>query len=173
MNNTSFRTVICVPCYNESKRLNKAAFLSFVNEHHDIAFLFVNDGSKDNTLDVLNEFTTQHKNLHILNLEQNGGKAEAVRQGMMHAFHTFQPKYIGFWDADLATPLEELPDFITIVQQRNLDMVTGLRLMRLGANVKRKNSRHFLGRILQPLPHMCYACLCTIRNAEQNFTKQN
>jgi glycosyltransferase involved in cell wall biosynthesis len=147
MNNALFHTVICVPCYNESKRLNEAAFLSFVNEHSDIAFLFVNDGSKDNTLDVLNEFAKKHENLQVLNLEQNGGKAEAVRQGMLYAYHTFQPQYIGFWDADLATPLDELPNFITIIQQQNFDIVTGLRLMRLGAKVKRKNSRHFLGRI--------------------------
>jgi len=127
--------------------LKKEAFLSFVNEHRHIAFLFVNDGSTDNTLEVLNEFVKEHENLHVLNLEQNGGKAEAVRQGMLCAFQTFKPQYIGFWDADLATPLDELPNFKTIIQEQKFDIITGLRLMRLGAKVKRKNSRHFLGRI--------------------------
>jgi len=141
------QTVVCVPCYNESKRLNKEAFRSFVDEHRDVAFLFVNDGSKDGTLDVLNAFANEHENLYVLNLEQNSGKAEAVRQGMLYAFQKFNPQHIGFYDADLATPLDELPNFITLLNQRNFDVVTGLRLMRLGAKVKRKNSRHFLGRI--------------------------
>ncbi len=147
MDKTSFHTIICVPCYNESQRLNKAAFLSFVEEYPDIAFLFVNDGSKDNTLDVLNELASQHQNLYVLNLEQNGGKAEAVRQGMLYACQAFQSEYIGFWDADLATPLNEIPNFISTIQSLNLDAVTGLRLMRLGAQVKRKNTRHILGRL--------------------------
>ena len=142
-----FHTIICVPCYNESRRLNKAAFLSYVNEHRDVAFLFVNDGSKDDTLNILTEFVEEHENLLVFNLEQNGGKAEAVRQGMMYINQNFQSHYIGFWDADLATPLNELSNFMTIIQQQNFDMVTGLRLMRLGAKVKRKTSRHYLGRI--------------------------
>jgi hypothetical protein len=100
---------------------------------------------------VLNEFTAKHENLQVLNLDKNSGKAEAVRQGMMYACQNLQPLYVGFWDADLATPLDELLNFITTIQQRNLDMVTGLRLSRLGAKVKRKTLRHFLGRIFATL----------------------
>ena len=147
MNNSSSHTVICVPCYNESKRLNKDAFVSFVQNYPEVWFLFVNDGSKDSTLEVLNELAAKHENLRVLNLEKNGGKADAVRQGMMYAFRNFQPQYVGFWDADLATPLNELPNFMTTIQRQNFDVVTGLRLTRLGAKVRRKTARHFLGRI--------------------------
>lgn len=145
--NNFFHTIICIPCYNEGKRLNRTAFLSFVKENNNVAFLFVNDGSKDNTLEVLKGLASLHENLQVLNLEQNGGKAEAVRKGIMYANQKFQVRYVGFWDADLATPLDELPKFLTVVQQHNFDAVTGLRLMRLGAKVKRKTTRHFLGRI--------------------------
>jgi len=146
MQNNIYISII-VPCYNESKRLNKEAFLSYVNENSNVVFLFINDGSKDNTLSVLNEFAVEHKNLLVLNLEINCGKAEAVRRGMIYAYHTFHPHYIGFWDADLATPLCELQNFIKIIQEHHFNMVTGLRLARMGAKVKRKNLRHFLGRI--------------------------
>ena len=177
MDTASFRTVICVPCYNESERLNREAFLSFANEHSDIAFLFVNDGSKDNTLDVLNEFATQHKNLHVLNLEQNGGKAEAVRQGMMHAFHAFQPKYIGFYDADMATPLSDMQEMIKQIDIRQLHMITGCRFKRMGGNVDRRFSRFIFGRVFATcaanvLKLPVYDTQCGAKIFERNVAKE-
>ena len=106
------KTVVVVPCYNEAKRLPQQEFLQFVREHDDVAFLFANDGSRDNTLDVLQSLCQQHERLHVLDLQPNGGKAEAVRRGMLHAAETMQPEYICFWDADLATPLYEIPHFV-------------------------------------------------------------
>jgi len=47
----------------------------------------------------------------------------------------------------LATPLEEIPYFINTMLRFDFDVITGLRLMRLGAKVKRKNLRHYLGRV--------------------------
>jgi len=140
-------TIIVIPCYNEEKRLNKQAFIDFVKENPSMAFLFVNDGSKDNTLEVINNLEKEHENLLVLNLEKNGGKAEAVRQGMLVAAENYECDFIGFWDADLATPLEEIPQLVNIMLRHDFDAVTGLRLMRLGAKVKRKNSRHYLGRL--------------------------
>ncbi|GHT66577.1 hypothetical protein FACS189452_02700 [Bacteroidia bacterium] len=138
---------IVIPCYNESKRLNKGAFACFAAENRHIQFLFVNDGSTDNTMEVLERLVTDNENVAVLNLSQNVGKAEAVRQGMLYANEYFQVDYIGFWDADLATPLNEIYKFVTIMQEGNFDVVTGCRLVRLGANVCRKKTRHYLGRI--------------------------
>ena len=145
--NVPLRTVICVPCYNESKRLNKEAFLSFVNEHGDTAFLFVNDGSKDDTLDVLHAFANEHENLHVLNLEQNSGKAEAVRQGVLYAVQKLKPKYIGFYDADMATPLSDMQEMIEQIHNQNLHLITGCRFKRMGGNVDRRFSRFIFGRV--------------------------
>ena len=139
------KTVVVVPCYNEAKRLPQQEFLQFVREHDDVAFLFANDGSRDNTLEVLQSLCQQHERLHVLDLQPNGGKAEAVRRGMLHAAETMQPEYICFWDADLATPLYEIPHFVEWAD-KGYDIVTGLRLMRLGAEVRRKKLRHYLGR---------------------------
>lgn len=135
-----------VPCYNESQRLDGDAFVRFADENEGIGFLFVNDGSRDNTLEVLRALAQRHSRLLVLDLEQNGGKAEAVRRGMMHAATELQADFIGFWDADLATPLSEIPRFIGIAANHGYNAVTGLRLLRLGAGVRRKKLRHYLGR---------------------------
>ena len=68
-------TIIVVPCYNESQRLDGEAFLRFADENEGIRFLFVNDGSRDNTLEVLNALAQRHPRMLVLDLEQNGGKA--------------------------------------------------------------------------------------------------
>ena len=140
------QTTIVIPCYNEANRLDCKTFADFVINNPDIQFLFVNDGSTDNTLAVLKELSQQHQNLKYLDLKANGGKAEAVRQGMLYATNNYDSEYVGFWDADLATPLWEIPNFIKIIAEKNFDIVTGLRLARLGAKIKRKKSRHYLGR---------------------------
>ncbi|MCQ2285489.1 MAG: glycosyltransferase [Bacteroidales bacterium] len=139
-------TTIVIPCYNESKRLKINEFLDFSNTHTDIQFLFVNDGSKDNTLEVLQNLSVQHEHIHYLDVQPNGGKAEAVRKGMIYAAENLTTDLIGFWDADLATPLSEIDNFIFQMQRADFDIVTGLRLMRLGAGVKRQKLRHYLGR---------------------------
>lgn len=140
------QTIIIVPCYNESGRLNKEAFIQYLVKNENVAFLFVNDGSKDDTLTMLKSLSEEHSRFFYIDVQPNGGKAEAVRQGMLYAAEQFDCEFIGFWDADLATPLWEIDNFIVQMQRGDFEMVTGLRLMRLGAGVKRKNSRHLLGR---------------------------
>ena len=139
------KSIIVVPCYNEAKRLQKEAFVSYVQQNADIDFLFVNDGSSDNTLQVLEALCATDPHLHLLNLQPHGGKAEAVRKGMLHASQNFSAEVVGFWDADLATPLNEIKDFVAWLE-KGYDAVLGLRLMRLGAEVKRRKLRHYLGR---------------------------
>lgn len=139
------KTIVVVPCYNESKRLPQDAFLDYVERHGDVAFLFANDGSRDNTLEVLQSLTARHERLLLLDIQPNGGKAEAVRKGMLYAAEHYKPEYIAFWDADLATPLDEIKPMVEWAD-KGYDAIMGLRLMRLGAKVKRKPMRHYLGR---------------------------
>lgn len=147
------KTIIVVPCYNESKRLRQDAFLDYVEKHQDVAFLFANDGSRDNTLEVLQALTARHERLLLLDIQPNGGKAEAVRKGMLYAAEQYKPEYIAFWDADLATPLEEIESMVGWAE-KGYDAVMGLRLMRLGAKVRRKPLRHYLGRCFATVASM-------------------
>ena len=143
------RACIVIPCYNEAERLRGAEFVDFAQAHDEFCFLFVNDGSKDETLAILQALCAQNEpKLYYLDLVTNYGKAEAVRRGILDAIESLQPQFIGFWDADLATPLEALPDFLRKrIQQESLQMVFGARIRLLGHRVKRKLARHYLGRL--------------------------
>ncbi len=148
-------TVILVPCYNESKRLPVESFVDFLTTHPNFTVLFVNDGSRDNTDQTLESIQQQvgSDQVHILSLSQNGGKAEAIRQGMLLALSSqFQLKYapslIGYMDADLATPLTEIQRMIDIASRRkDLTLVVGSRLALRGHNVVRTPSRKLLGKL--------------------------
>jgi glycosyltransferase involved in cell wall biosynthesis len=138
---------IIIPCYNEEKRLDLAGFRAFKSSSHSITFLFVNDGSTDKTLQLLQSLNASDPTkFTVLDLAQNRGKAEAVRQGYLSAVDAL-PDYIGFWDADLATPLDAIVQFIDILESRlELEMVIGSRVKLLGRRIERRRTRHYLGR---------------------------
>lgn len=141
------RTAIIIPCYNEEKRLPVKEFLSFAEDNDDVLFLFVNDGSRDKTSVILEELSSRNESFSAIHLKENQGKAEAVRQGILHALEHFDADCLGYWDADLATPLPEIKNFVDYLSSARYQMVIGCRLMRLGAKIKRKALRHYLGRI--------------------------
>ncbi|HYS53676.1 MAG TPA: glycosyltransferase [Thermoanaerobaculia bacterium] len=136
------RVALVVPCFNEAHRLDVEAFRSFRLPGHQLEFVFVNDGSTDDTLQILQTLA-----MPVVDLEKNSGKAEAVRRGMVAALDR-SADYVGFWDADLATPLSELPAFMEIMENRNgTQMVFGARVRLLGRDISRQPSRHYVGRV--------------------------
>lgn len=141
---------IIIPCYNESLRLNQKAFSDFISENQsEYDIIFVNDGSTDNTLDILNKISIEFpNNFFICNLSHNCGKAEAVRVGINFSYEKNQYNYMAYFDADLATPLSEI-NFLKKIAVNNplLVMVLCSRIKRLGANINRNSKRHILGRI--------------------------
>lgn len=145
------KCILVVPCYNEENRLMTAAFEDFFRAEagEELGMLFVNDGSKDNTLSVLEQLQARNPlRVEILNLKHNSGKAEAVRRGMLVACAKERTEITGFWDADLATPLYELPTLLKILAENGqLEMVFGTRIRILGRDIQRKAMRHYLGRI--------------------------
>jgi dolichyl-phosphate beta-glucosyltransferase len=140
--------IIIIPCYNEATRLQVSTFKAFACTRPAIRFLFVNDGSTDRTgwvLEGLHQDDPQH--FAICHLAQNRGKAEAVRQGLLRAFEA-SPAYVGYWDADLATPLDTIMDFCALLNVRpDLEMVFGARVQMLGRVIERRALRHYLGRV--------------------------
>lgn len=141
------RVIFIVPCYNEANRLKIDSFLHFFQNYPLISFCFVDDGSKDDTASLLKHLSEQNAGqVRYLQLVKNQGKAEAVRQGILSVSNEFA--YIGYLDADLATPLSEIPNFIKIIEQfPDLVLVAGSRISRMGAQIKRYWFRHYFGRI--------------------------
>jgi dolichyl-phosphate beta-glucosyltransferase len=139
---------ITVPCYNEADRLQCDAFINFVRHHRNVMFVFVNDGSTDNTAQLLKSMSEREaNNIRLITLKKNGGKAEAVRQGTLSAIAA-GARYVGYWDADLATPLNPILEFVAELKKNsNLLLVMGARVQLLGRTILRKPYRHYLGRI--------------------------
>jgi dolichyl-phosphate beta-glucosyltransferase len=146
------RVTIVVPCYNEELRLPVDQFLQFLC-HSQVRFVFVDDGSRDNTLDRLESLREGREDrVFVLRSPANQGKAEAVRMGINFALDTLALKqavdYVGYWDADLATPLDAIPQLMSVFAGKpDLDMVFGARIKLLGRHVHRRTSRHYLGRV--------------------------
>jgi dolichyl-phosphate beta-glucosyltransferase len=140
---------IVIPCYNESARLRVSEFEDFLDaDRTQCTLIFVDDGSRDQTIDVLNRIRMGHeKRVVVLRQPENRGKAEAVRCGMNYALGQQLP-FAGFWDADLATPLTAIASFVSLLtNQPKLDMILGARVKLLGHQIERKSSRHYAGRI--------------------------
>ena len=142
------RLALVIPCYNEEHRLPIDELRRFSVPGLELEIVFVNDGSSDGTLQLLESMRTeQPERFTVVNLAQNSGKAEAVRQGIVAALER-KPDYTGFWDADLATPLSELPAFVEILDSRPaVQMVMGARVRLLGRDISRHASRHYFGRV--------------------------
>jgi dolichyl-phosphate beta-glucosyltransferase len=142
------QTTIVVPCHNEARRLQAAEFQAFVAEHRGVRFLYVNDGSSDDTLALLEKLVDSNPtHFAALNLPKNGGKAEAIRQGVQHSVLN-RTDFIGFWDADLATPLDEIPGFVDVLNRRpEIAIVIGSRVPLLGHDIQRRPIRRLLGEL--------------------------
>jgi len=142
------RLALVIPCYNEEHRLPVEELRRFAAPGLDLELVLVNDGSNDGTLPLLESLHEENpQRFTVVNLAQNSGKAEAVRQGILAALEK-KPDYTGFWDADLATPLSELPEFVQILDERpNVQMVMGARVRLLGRDISRHASRHYFGRV--------------------------
>lgn len=143
------RIKIIIPCYNEAKRLNITEFEHFLSNplNDTIDFIFVNDGSSDDTIKVLNKLCKNHRNATVLDLKQNVGKAEAIRRGVLESELEFSD-FIGYFDADLATPLNEINRMKFYIENKNTFLIMGSRIKILGVtNIKRDKSRHYIGRI--------------------------
>jgi dolichyl-phosphate beta-glucosyltransferase len=140
-------SLIIVPCYNEERRFNAAAFTHFALQNPGVSFLFVDDGSTDSTKRLLDDACQAlPQQLSLLHLPRNVGKAEAVRRGIVSALATQTP-VVGYIDADLATPLPELVPMRALFENSSVELVFGARVALLGRDIRRSMVRHYLGRL--------------------------
>ncbi|MBA2795964.1 glycosyltransferase family 2 protein [Streptococcus porcinus] len=109
---------IIVPCYNEEETVK--LFLQETVQYEnqlaskvDFEYIFVNDGSKDNTLSILKEMCHVNSNVHYLSFSRNFGKESALLAGLEHA----KGDYITVMDADLQDPPELLVEMLNKIEQ--------------------------------------------------------
>jgi len=139
---------LVIPCFREAERLLPERFLAFLSSTAGTHLLFVDDGSPDDTPQVLRALAARMPDrIEVLTLPRNAGKGEAVRQGLLRAMET-GPDLVGFWDADLAAPLELAQEFRQILEIRpESRWVLGSRWRGMGRDIRRKALRHYLGRV--------------------------
>ncbi len=144
------RWTLVIPCFNEAARLDQRAFDFFLEQTPHVSLIFVNDGSQDGTDTVLQGFYNRWPNrVDVLTFAENRGKAEAVREGMLRGIAQVPaPTYLGYWDADLATPLDVAPQMVSLMQSNSqINVILGARVQLLGRDIQRQWKRHYLGRV--------------------------
>ncbi len=137
--------VIVVPCFNEASRIDERAFGAIVATD-EVRLLFVDDGSTDDTAEILHRLAQSSARIEVFSLASNTGKAEAVRRGLLVAIGA-GASVVGYYDADLATPPEELLRLTAELHSRpELSGVLASRVARLGSSIERNALRHYVGR---------------------------
>jgi len=144
---------LVIPCYNEARRLPTREILDSLATNPWLTVCLVDDGSSDGTREVLEALNRERPDrVMVLPVEVNGGKAEAVRQGVLHVSRASRSELIGYWDADLSTPLSELAGMISVFEHQPASrFVMGSRVRRLGSKIKRRAIRRYLGRVFSTL----------------------
>tara|TARA_A100001015_G_C15037744_1_gene737422 strand:+ start:248 stop:973 length:726 start_codon:yes stop_codon:yes gene_type:complete len=139
---------IVIPCYNEAKRIPLKDYKIFLTHFPKVNLCFVNDGSSDTTAAILDAFKTEHpKQVQILNLTQNHGKGNAVREGMLVSLDHKSHDAYAFLDADLSTSLEEC----TLLAKKispSKQFVFGSRIKKIDNRIERKLFRFIIGRMI-------------------------
>ncbi len=145
---------IIVPCYNEEESLSqfyletKKSVTSISGVTYE--FLFVDDGSKDHTLDILKLICHKDQNCRYFSFSRNFGKEAAMYAGLKHANGDF----CVIMDADLQHPPKLLSDMYHAVSKEGYDCCAGKRIGREGDGVVRSFLSHGFYSVIQRLTHM-------------------
>lgn len=126
----SYQISIIIPAYEESERLGDSIrqILTYINkENLDAELIVVDDGSKDNTNEVAKKVCAEFPELptKVIRYEENRGKGFAVKTGLLEA----QGEVALFSDADLSTPITELPKLVKPIQDGEFDLTFGSRAL--------------------------------------------
>ena len=137
---------IVIPAYNEGERIRKTIekILAFTSERHwQAEILIVNDGSTDDTAEIVRSYAVRNPSLRLVENPGNRGKGYSVRNGMLHS----NGDVVLFSDADLSSPIEEsLKLFATL--EAGADVAIGSRWVRTELQIQRQPlHRQLFGRL--------------------------
>jgi dolichyl-phosphate beta-glucosyltransferase len=141
----TFDVSIIIPAYNEAKRI--AHTLEAIHQYCQqkpwtSEIIVVDDGSQDQTVEVVQQFATKIPHLKIIGYQPNHGKGYAVKQGVLQS----EGAYILFTDADNSTPIEEFDKMYPLLD--NYPVIIGSRYIK-GSDIKIKQSKYriLIGRL--------------------------
>ena len=135
---------IVVPAFDEAARIAVTLVKSLdylARWHPNSELIVVDDGSKDDTRLVLDALASRDPRLNVISHPQNRGKGAAVRTGVLAS----TGRFVLFMDADLATPIEELPKLIAYLENGS-DIVIGSRASALDIRRNQPLIREMMGR---------------------------
>lgn len=123
---------VIVSCYNEEKAIpyfyEEIVKVSTNMKELDFEFLFVDDGSKDRTLEIIKELSNKDNRVRYISFSRNFGKEAAMFAGLEHA----KGDYITLMDADLQDPPSLLPEMYRLIKEDGYDTVGTRRVTRKG-----------------------------------------
>lgn len=136
---------VVIPCYNEEKRFSRGIghFLGYLNKApYSWEIILVNDGSTDNTLEMMEIAKRKYKSFKVVSYMRNKGKGYALKKGIQKA----EGKIILFSDIDFSVPIETIKDFFPYFK-KGYEIIIGSRRVEGAHFVRRQNPfREFLGR---------------------------
>ncbi len=138
---------IVVPAYNEEEVLtefHEAVDIALSRLPFDLEIVYINDGSTDATLDIINDLRNHDKRVTLIDLSRNFGKEIALSAGL----HKAAGDAVVIIDADLQDPPGLIPELID-EWQNGYDVVYAKRTLRNGESLLKKTTAHFFHRIIQ------------------------
>lgn len=127
---------VIVPCFNEALNLNRfytslleqINIINNINQQINYEIIFINDGSTDNTLSILNELKKNDSNIIVLDFSRNFGKEAGILAGLKEC----KGELITLLDADLQDPISLLPEMYNKIIVNKFDVVCVKRKNRSG-----------------------------------------
>ncbi|HWR35745.1 MAG TPA: dolichyl-phosphate beta-glucosyltransferase [Clostridia bacterium] len=173
---------IVIPAYNESERISATLdkVLAYVAAERWCAeIIVVNDGSRDNTSEIVQHYAASHPQVRLLENPGNRGKGYSVRNGMLNA----EGNILLFSDADLSSPIQESSKLFTALHN-GADVAIGSRWLQAELQTQRQSFfRQLIGRVFNLLLRMilglkykdtqCGFKAFTRQSAEKIFTRQH
>ena len=141
---------VIIPCYNEEKVISETykRVVEVINGiDYDYELVFINDGSRDNTLQILKNFVSENTKVKIINFSRNFGHQCAVSAGINNC----TGDYAAIIDADLQDPPAVIVDMLRIMEKENANVVYGVRKKREGEGFFKKITAKMFYRFLNKM----------------------
>ena len=145
---------VIVPCYNEEEALpifyNEIKNVMKELPNYELELLLINDGSKDNTLEVIKKLRKKDKKIRYISFSRNFGKEAAMYAGLENS----TGEYVAIMDADLQDPPKLLIEMVETLEQKEYDCVGTRRVTRKGEPIIRSFFARMFYKIMRKISRM-------------------